>query len=68
MNNQPQDANSLDSISLVTQILCFSITSPLIALRIFARLKLHHSFGVEDGKKYHKSSHIFSRFPLLINI
>ncbi|KAJ5949896.1 hypothetical protein N7454_001480 [Penicillium verhagenii] len=39
---------NLDLISLVTQILCFSIVPPLIALRAFARYKLHVPFGVDD--------------------
>lgn len=50
MNDPPPKSESLRSISLVTQILCFAIISPLIALRLFARVKLHHPFGVEDGK------------------
>lgn len=41
--------NDLDNISLATQILGFSIVSPLVALRAFARFKLRHPFGVEDG-------------------
>ncbi|KAJ5195338.1 uncharacterized protein N7498_008776 [Penicillium cinerascens] len=41
--------NNLDNISLATQILGFSIVSPLVALRAFASYKLHHPFGVEDG-------------------
>lgn len=59
MTNLPAEANSLDSISLVTQILCFSITSPLIVLRLVSRLTLHHSFGVEDGKECNKPSHTY---------
>lgn len=51
MNDPVQKNGNLNSISLVTQILCFSIISPLIALRLLARLKLHHSFGVEDGER-----------------
>lgn len=52
MNDPPPKSESLRSISLVTQILCFAIISPLIALRLFARVKLHHPFGVEDVTCY----------------
>ncbi|KAJ5109568.1 hypothetical protein N7532_002213 [Penicillium argentinense] len=49
MNHLPQKRENLESISLVTQILCFTIVSPLIILRLFAKFKLHHPFGVEDA-------------------
>lgn len=52
MDDPPPKSESLGSISLVTQILCFAIISPLIGLRLFARVKLHHPFGVEDGKYF----------------
>ncbi|KAJ5909331.1 hypothetical protein N7504_003974 [Penicillium tannophilum] len=42
----------LDSISLATQILCFSIVPPLIALRAFAKHKLHLPLGVDDASCY----------------
>ncbi|KAJ5651684.1 hypothetical protein N7507_009110 [Penicillium longicatenatum] len=42
----------LDSISLATQILCFSIIPPLIALRAFAKYKLRLEFGVDDASCY----------------
>ncbi|KAJ5538871.1 hypothetical protein N7494_008350 [Penicillium frequentans] len=47
----------LDSISLATQILCFSIIPPLIALRVFAKYKLHLPFGVDDDY-VHGSLHL----------
>ncbi|OQE29764.1 hypothetical protein PENSTE_c002G07327 [Penicillium steckii] len=52
MDDPPSKSESLSSISLVTQILCFVIISPLIGLRLFARVKLHHPFGVEDATCY----------------
>ncbi|KAJ5549583.1 hypothetical protein N7513_006817 [Penicillium frequentans] len=47
----------LDSISLATQILCFSIVPPLIALRVFAKYKLHLPFGIDDDY-VHGSLHL----------
>lgn len=44
--------SGLDNISLATQILGFSIVSPLVALRAFARFKLRHPFGIEDATCY----------------
>ena len=44
-----QKSDHLEKISLATQILCFSIFTPLVEPWLFARLKLRNRFGVEDG-------------------
>lgn len=44
-----QKRADLNSISLVTQILCFSIITPLVLLRLFARIRLRYPLGAEDG-------------------
>jgi hypothetical protein len=49
MNLSPQKRGNLESISLVTQFLCFSVIPLLVAIRAFAKYKLHLAFGVEDG-------------------
>ncbi|KAJ5458609.1 hypothetical protein N7475_009997 [Penicillium sp. IBT 31633x] len=52
MNSLLRKRENLESINLTTQILCFSIISPLVALRLYAKIKLHLPFGVEDASCY----------------
>ncbi|KAJ5443714.1 uncharacterized protein N7458_007586 [Penicillium daleae] len=52
MNFSPQKRGNLESISLVTQLLCFSAIPLLVAIRAFAKNKLHLAFGVEDASCY----------------
>ncbi|KAJ5620009.1 hypothetical protein N7510_003993 [Penicillium lagena] len=52
MNHSLRKRENLASISLATQILCFSIVIPLVALRFFAKFKLRLPFGLEDASCY----------------
>lgn len=50
----------LRSISLVTQILCFSVVTSLVALRLSAKVRLRHPFGVDDGTCFACLIHVIS--------